>query len=177
MGTGVSASRESLAATELLRDFLSSGIDVETSLELINSSLLLRSSGDSFATMDVCTARLSDGVLSFSKSGAAPSYIRNEYGISKIESDSLPFGVLETDSNIKTELFTVENSAVVLMMSDGVYDVFDHENEDGIMKKFESLETVNPQIIASVMLNTALELSGGKADDDMTVLALSVWKN
>lgn len=177
MGTGVSASRESLAATELLRDFLSSGIDVETSLELINSSLLLRSSGDSFATMDVCTARLSDGVLSFSKSGAAPSYIRNEYGISKIESDSLPFGVLETDSNIKTELFAVENSAVVLMMSDGVYDVFDHEKEDGIMKKFESLETVNPQIIASVMLNTALELSGGKADDDMTVLALSVWKN
>ena len=71
----------------------------------------------------------------------------------------------------------MENSAVVLMMSDGVYDVFDHEKEDGIMKKFESLETVNPQIIASVMLNTALELSGGKADDDMTVLALSVWKN
>ena len=65
----------------------------------------------------------------------------------------------------------------IVLMSDGVYDVFDHEKEDGIMKKFESLETVNPQIIASVMLNTALELSGGKADDDMTVLALSVWKN
>ncbi len=177
MGTGAGASRESRAATELLRDFLSAGIDVETALELINSSLLLRSSGDSFATMDVCTVRLSDGVLRFSKSGAAPGYIKNEYGISKIESSSLPFGVIGNESNVKTEIFTVENSAVVLMMSDGVYDVFEHEAEDGIMKKFESMETVNPQIIASVILNSALELSGGKADDDMTVVALAVWKN
>lgn len=177
MGTGAAASRESIAATELLRDFLSAGMDVETTLELINSSLLLRSSGDSFATMDVCTVRLSDGVMSFSKSGAAPSYIKNEYGISKIESDSLPFGVLDTESSIKTEIFTVENSAVVLMMSDGVYDAFDHDEEDAVIKKLESMETVNPQIIASLILNTAVELSGGKPGDDMTVIAMSIWRS
>ena len=176
MGTGASASKDSSAATELLKNFLSAGIEVDTSLELINSSLLLRSSGENFATMDVCTVNLSDGIVNFSKSGAAPSYIKNEYGISKIESSSLPFGVLN-DEEIKTEIFSLENSAVILMVSDGVSDVFGSDEEDGIIKKLESMETVNPQIIASVILNTALELSGGKADDDMTVLAISVWKN
>ena len=177
MGTGAGASRESMTATGLLSNFLAAGMRVETSLELINSSLLLRSSGENFATMDVCTVRLSDGIVNFSKSGAAPSYVKNEYGISKIESDSLPFGVLEEESQVKTEIFTLENSAVILMVSDGVSDVFSNDEEDGIIRKLESMETVNPQIIASVILNTAVELSGGKPDDDMTVVAISVWKN
>lgn len=177
MGTGASASKESLTATELLQNFISAGMEVETSLELINSSLLLRSSGENFATMDVCTVNLSSGVVNFSKSGAAPSYIKNEYGVSKIESSSLPFGILKEESEVKNEMFPLENSAVILMVSDGISDVFSSDEEDGIIKKLENTETVNPQILASLVLNTALELSGGKADDDMTVVAISVWKN
>jgi len=125
----------------------------------------------------VCTVNLSSGIVNFSKSGAAPSYIKNEYGISKIESSSLPFGILKEESEVKNEMFPLENSAVILMVSDGVSDVFSTDEEDGIIKKLENTETVNPQIIASLILNTALELSGGKADDDMTVVAISVWKN
>lgn len=177
MGTGAKASVESVTATELLSSFMSAGMDVETSLELINSSLLLRSSGDSFATMDVCTVRLSDGQVRFSKSGAAPGYIKNEYGISRIDSDSLPFGVLEDYGDINTEIYTVENSALIVLMSDGVSDVFSMQSEDYVARKLEDIETVNPQIIASILLKHSLELSGGKADDDMTVLVLSVWKN
>ena len=177
MGTGAKASVESVTATELLNSFMSAGMDVETSLELINSSLLLRSSGDSFATMDVCTVRPSDGQIRFSKSGAAPGYIKNEYGVSRIECDSLPFGVLEDYGDINTEIYTVEKSALIVMMSDGVSDVFNMQSEDYMVKKLEEIETVNPQIIASILLKHALELSGGKADDDMTVLVLSVWKN
>lgn len=176
MGTGASAAGESSSATELLKDFADAGMDAETSLELINSSLLLKSSGESFSTMDVCTVRCTDGIITFSKSGAAPSYIKNEYGISKVEADNLPFGISEKYSQIKNEIFTVENSAVIVMVSDGVSDVYAAE-EDGLIKKLESLETFNPQIIASVILNTAVELSGGKADDDMTVIAAVVWKN
>jgi len=177
MGTGPMASKESVTATELLQKFISSGMDVATSLELINSSLLLRSSGECFATMDVCTVNLSSGVVNFSKSGAAPSYIKNEYGISKVESSSLPFGILGKESEVKNELFPLENYAVILMVSDGVSDVFCADDEDEIIKKLENTETVNPQILASLILSTALELSGGKADDDMTVVAISVWKN
>lgn len=176
MGTGVSAAGESRTATELLKDFADAGMDAETSLELINSSLLLKSSGESFSTMDVCTVRCTDGVITFSKSGAAPSYVKNEYGISKIEASNLPFGIIEQHPQIKSEIFTVENSAVIVMVSDGVSDVY-AADEDELIKKLESIETFNPQIIASVILNTAVELSGGKADDDMTVIVASIWKN
>lgn len=177
MGTGAKAAKESTIATELLKKFSDAGMNVETSLELINSSLLLSSSGENFTTLDVCTARSSDGVITFSKNGAAPSYLKNEYGISKINSKRLPFGINDCDKNMNTEIFTIDDSAVILMMSDGISDVFVSEQDDSLIKLFENTETSNPQILSSLILNEAIKLSGGKANDDMTVAAISIWKN
>ena len=176
MGTGTQASVESGTAIELLSEFVDSGMDISASLEMITSSLLLCSSGESFATMDVCSVNLSDGIINFFKSGAAPSYIKNEYGVSKIESDSLPMGVTESGESVKNELYTVENSAMVYMVSDGVADIFCGE-KDELPDIIEGVETANPQMAASAILGEALKRSGGKADDDMTVIAVSVWKS
>ncbi|MBQ8588054.1 MAG: SpoIIE family protein phosphatase, partial [Clostridia bacterium] len=177
MGTGAEASVESVTATELLNSFISSGMDVETSLELINSSLLLRSSGDSFATMDVCVVNLMDGSISLIKSGAATGYVKSGDKISAVRSDSLPFGVLADYGSVNTEVFHAEKSSLVVMMSDGVSDVLDMYGEDYTAKKLKELKTDNPQLIASSLLNTALDLSGKKANDDMTVLVLAVRKS
>lgn len=176
MGTGAKASIESLTATALLGNFISAGMDVKTSLELINSSLLLRSSGDSFATMDVCSVNSSDGSIRLYKSGAATGYVKNEEGVFEIRSDSLPFGVLSDYGNINTEVYTVNKSCLVVMMSDGVGDVLNMHREDFIKSRLETGSTDNPQVIASMLLNSALELTGGSAEDDMTVLAVNVWK-
>ncbi len=176
MGTGAKASIESVTATELLNSFISSGMDVKTSLELINSSLLLRSSGDSFATMDVCSVNLMDGSISLIKSGAATGYVKVDDKISAVHSDSLPFGVLADYGSVNTESFYAEKSALVVMMSDGVADVLDMCGENYTAKKLTELKTDNPQLVASSLLNTAMELSGKKANDDMTVLVLCIRK-
>ncbi len=176
MGTGEAASKESTAAIELLRCFIMSGMDIETALELINSSLLLRSAGDSFATMDVCSVDLSAGNVNIFKSGAATSYIKNASEIFKVESDSLPFGVLKNDSSVTTRIFGVEKTAQIVIMSDGVFDVLSWADEDIVEKILRENSTDNPQIIASEILSQALKLSEDTAHDDMTVAVVNVWE-
>ena len=62
------------------------------------------------------------------------------------------------------------------MVSDGVADIFCGE-KDELPDIIEGVETANPQMAASAILGEALKRSGGKADDDMTVIAVSVWKS
>jgi len=174
MGTGPEAAAESRTATELLSNFLGAGIDTETALELINSSLLLRSSGDSFATMDVCRADLSSGSILISKNGAATGYVKTGDEVTKVESDSLPFGVIGHYGKISTKIFPVKGEATVVMMSDGVADVFAMHNKEYIPDIIK--EKQNPQLTASTILGKAMELSDGKAMDDMTVVVVDVWE-
>lgn len=176
MGTGKKAAEESANATELLKNFMSAGMDVETALELINSALLLRSSGDSFVTMDVCVVNPYDGLVKFYKSGAAPGFIKNECGVSTIDSDSLPFGVLADCGKINTEIYTLNNSAIAVLVSDGISDVFSENNETELKSVIEASDTQNPQVMASMILKSAIELSGGKPHDDMTVVVLGIKK-
>ena len=174
MGTGAEAAAESRTATELLGNFLGAGIDTETALELINSSLLLRSSGVNFATMDVCKADLSSGSILISKNGAATGYIKTGDEVIRVESDSLPFGVLPHYGKISTKVFPVKGQSTVVMVSDGVADVFAMHNKEYIPDIIK--EKQNPQLTASTILGKALELSDGKAMDDMTVVVVDVWE-
>lgn len=177
MGTGETAKIESHTATKLMEDFIQSGMDTETTLELINSSLLLRSSGDSFATMDVCCADLDLGKLTLCKSGAAPCYVKTGERTVKVESDSLPFGVLSHYGKINTQTLDAGDFATVIMMSDGVYDAFEI-NDIGILETLiGGIKTENPQIIASSILKSALNFTDGKAMDDMTVAVINICKN
>lgn len=176
MGTGQRASVESVAATDLLCNFIHAGVKISTALELINSALLLRSSGESFATMDVCAVRLSDGCLIMYKNGAASGYIITDKGAIRVDSDSLPFGVVESYGEIKSEVYTVDKSAVVVMMSDGALDALTAENENCVVDTVRNMDTVNPQLIASTLLNMAVDNSGGKASDDMTVLVINIYR-
>lgn len=176
MGTGKKASDESMNATELLGNFMSAGMDVETALELINSALLLRSSGDSFVTMDVCVVNPADGIVKFFKSGAAPGYIKNECGVSTIDSESLPFGVLADYGKINTEFYTLDGSAIAVLVTDGISDIFCRDNENMLKTIIEKSDTQNPQVLASMILKSALEMCAEKPDDDMTAVVLSIKK-
>jgi len=176
MGTGAKAGAESANATELLKNFMTSGTDIDTALELINSALLLRSSGESFATMDVCVTNLSMGKISFYKSGAAPGYIKNEHGVTVINGDSLPFGILPDGSGIAGEEYEIGEYAIAVLVSDGLRDIFQTHAGDGLIELIEKTNTLNPQILASTLIKEAMELCNKKANDDMTVLAVSVTK-
>ncbi len=177
MGTGEKAAKESSNATSLLKNFMSAGMDMETSLELINSALLLSTSGESFATMDVCAVNLTDGCIKFSKSGAAPGYIKTEYGMSKIYSDALPFGVLGDYGKINKETYYIDKYALIVMMSDGVEEAFYNEKKDVIKEMIDDEKNTNPQLVASSFMKKALEQYDNKPTDDMTIVVMEIRKN
>ncbi len=175
MGTGKSAKYESMTAIGLLKSFVSSGIEIETALEVINSSLIVTSSGDSFATMDVCSVGRHSGKIDIYKFGAATGYVKTTDGVFAVCSESLPFGVIADCGEIKCHTLDAKDVSMIVLMSDGVTDAINYDGEDRIIKRIKDIQTDNPQYMASQLLNDALSHTNGKAKDDMTVIAVSVW--
>ncbi len=175
MGTGKSAKYESMTAIGLLRSFVSSGIEIETALDIINSSLIVTSLGDSFATMDVCSVNRHSGKIDIYKCGAEAGYVKTADGVFSLCSESLPFGVIADYGEIKCHTLDARDVSMIVLMSDGVTDAINYDGEDRIIKRIKNIQTDNPQYMASQLLNDALSRTNQKAKDDMTVIAISVW--
>ncbi len=177
MGTGETASKQSSSVVSLLGNFISAGMDISTSMELINSAFLLGSSCDRFATMDVCSVNLSSGRVLFYKTGAPKAYIRDDSGVTVIEADLMATRSLSNNSEIAKAEYKVNKSSLIVMVSDGVYDVFNDGKADKLKQLLEECDFSNPQITASKIINCAMHISGKEAKDDMSVIVLNVWKS
>ncbi len=177
MGSGHKASVDSRAAISLLEQFLESGFDKDTTIKLINSVLVLKSSDDSFTTIDLSIIDLYSGEVEFVKIGAAPTYIKKEDRVETVKTVSLPAGIM---SSIETELVhrKVSSGDFIIMVTDGVRDLFDKcEDENQRLKNvIESIDSINPQEFADLIMARAYDRCGGKPEDDMTVVVAKVWK-
>ena len=173
MGSGNSAKEESTAAVFLIK----SGFDSDTAVKLINSSLLLKSARDSFSTLDICRVNLGEGTVSFTKLGAASSYIKKGSEVTHINSTSLPAGILK-DIEAESHYMSIDSDTVVVLVSDGIADIeLKNSNYTGWLdEELKKLKTTNPQIIASKICSGAQKLQENDISDDMTVIVLSIKK-
>lgn len=176
MGTGESAAIQSITVINLLEELVDSGFDIDTTINIINSILLMKSDDENFATIDLSIIDLYDGDVEFIKIGAVPTFIKKDDMIKTIKSVSLPAGLL---SNVETELmhFQVEAGNFIIMMTDGVYEAFLEDKDDSyVLDEFLSgIESKNPQEAADIIMNKALEGCGSKPSDDMLVIVAKVW--
>ena len=66
---------------------------------------------------------------------------------------------------------------LIVMMTDGVRDCFISEDDRGRLENLiQSMKNKDPHTVSETILNTAIELSGGIAKDDMTVLSAKIRK-
>ncbi len=173
MGTGEDAARESRAMLELLDSFLQAGFECGNAVRLINSIMLMKSQGETFATLDLCIIDLYTGEAEFLKTGAEPSFILDKHGrVKTIRSGSLPIGlVAEAEAGIKhTKMYDGDS---LIMVTDGIENNSTHT---GWIGNFIEENQKNPQSgpLAKEILNRAMEKSGGTVKDDMTVLAVKL---
>jgi len=177
MGSGQKAATQSKTAISLLEQFMDAGFDKDTAVNLINSILVLKSSDESFTTIDLTIVDLYDGEAEFLKIGAVPTFVKREDAIETIRTVSLPAGIF---SNINTELVhkKIDSGNFIIMMTDGIIDAFKKEGryEDNLINFIRDIKTINPQVIADMILDEAYRLSKGIPEDDMTVLVAKVWK-
>lgn len=177
MGVGRKASQESDITISLLEKFLEAGFDKELALKTINSVLVLKSSDEMLATIDMAVVDLYRGKTQFVKIGSAPTFIKRKDRVQIINSHSLPVGILR-DVDFQVYEDDLEDGDFVIMVSDGILDSnFEEENkEKWLSNVICGIESVNPQTIADKIMDAALEACGGTANDDMTVLVTKVWK-
>ena len=176
MGSGPEAKKSSQIVISMLKRLLNSGFERETSVDLINSSLL-NISEDVFATLDIAIVDLYMGNVEFIKNGACPTYIKNNRKIQIIKSLTLPTGVVK-DATADVFDKDIESNDIILMCSDGILDSnVEYKNKELWIKYLlEDIEITNPQKIADIILNESIDNTFGKVKDDMTVVVFKFIK-
>lgn len=170
MGSGKSARESSEKALKMLENLLSAGFQKETSLELINSSLIDQNK-EIFATLDIAIIDLYKGNIEFIKSGACPTYIKNGSKVQIIKANSLPAGIVP-NSDLQIYDKDISSGDIILMCSDGILDSnVEYKNKElWVRYLLEDIETSNTKKIADIILNESIDNQYGVAKDDMSVL-------
>jgi stage II sporulation protein E len=177
MGTGPKAALESNTTITLLEKFLYAGFDKDVALKAINSMMLLRSNDETYSTIDMTVINQYTGEVEFVKVGAVSTFIKHEDGVQVIRTGTLPVGIL---SDIDMELVKkkLKDGDFVIMVTDGVLDCNRDivDKEKWLADMIMNINTRNPQKLAEDILKGCLEVNGGVAPDDMTVMAAKIWE-
>lgn len=170
MGTGPDARKSSQIAIKMLERLLMSGFDKDTSIDLINTTIM-NTDEEIFATLDIAIVDLYNGKIEFIKNGACPTYVKNKKKVQIVKSLSLPTGILKNIS-LTTYDKDIEEQDILVMCSDGILDSnIEYKNKELWVKYvLEDIETTNCQKIAELILNEAVDNCYGIAKDDMSII-------
>ena len=139
---------------------------------MVNKILALNTD-DNFSAMDVLTVNLFDLTADFVKIGAPYSFILSDSAIKIVEGSSLPLGILDDLSPTGCTL-TLQEGCMVIMITDGVSDAFGSSTD--LVDFLRTLDNRNPQYVADCIINKALNADRNVPKDDMSVLAVRIFK-
>ena len=170
MGSGGEASRESLEALRLLWCFLDAGISRTLALETVNRRLLMKSTEEMFATMDLCILDLNTGVAEFSKFAACRTLILRGRELLQVEGGQLPLGILE---NVQPGISRIRlrPGDLLVMGSDGVMEAGDALMIEHLVRKHTACA---PQQLAEILVREAGMRRAADRQDDLTCICLRV---
>lgn len=170
MGNGTRAAIDGTMAAGLLSQLIKAGFSFDAALKIVNSALLVKSDEESLATLDVCCFDMFTGRAEFLKAGAAPSFIRKNTKVGRVESSSMPVGILHGVSFEKSSI-TLNEGDIVLMISDGVIETGSY---DWIYAELESFRPGSAQQLAEKIASQAKARRYDGHEDDITVMAALV---
>ncbi|MBJ6361262.1 stage II sporulation protein E [Paenibacillus sp. GCM10012307] len=178
MGNGERARLESSTALSILQQLLQSGMDEKLAIKSVNSVLLLRSSDEMYATVDVALIDMYTAKTTFMKIGSTPSFIKRGSEVIMITANNLPVGILQ---EIDVDLIRVQLQPgdTLIMMTDGIYDAPGHAvNKELWMKRvIQEIQEDQPQEIAEQLLDKVVRHHDGQIIDDMTVVVAKIEKH
>ncbi len=172
MGSGGRAAVDSSMASSLTSQLIQAGFDYDTSLNIVNSSLLVKSGDETLATLDITTFDLFTGKAEFLKAGAAPTFVSRSGHIGRIESKSMPVGILR-GAEFEHSALTLSAGDLVVMVSDGVTAT----GSDWLISEIELFsQKLGPQALAKQIAQEAQRRRIDGHEDDITVLIGAVRK-
>lgn len=177
MGSGPEAGLESKVSVEIIEKFMEVGFDEKIAIDAVNAIMSIKFSEDEkFSTLDMNKIDLYTGNAKFMKVGAIESFIKRGNKVEVINSNTLPFGVLE-EPDVDTVEKQVSNGDVIVSISDGILDVKNDGSFDTtwLIEFLKNTKYRQPKDLSIAILEKAKELSGGNAKDDMTVVVSKVF--
>lgn len=170
MGSGARARIDSAFSCSMLIKLLESGVGIESAVEMLNTSLLVKSSDESFATLDICEIDLYTGKVTVYKAGGADSFIKSGKNVVKLDSSGLPVGISFRVS-LESKSFTIAQNDVVILTSDGVE--LPRNWLEQLFKK-ESSDNLD-ELVRQIGDNARFRSEKGR-EDDISVVAVQLCK-
>ena len=171
MGTGGRAAVDGGMASGLMEKLIKAGLGYDCSLRVVNSALLVKSGDESMATLDVTSIDLYSGHTEFMKAGAALTFIRKSGEMYRVETPSLPVGILP-----QTEFMCSEDELnegdIIVMVSDGAIAT----GEDWCERMIMLSKDQTMQQLADTITDEAIARRSDGRDDDITVIAIRIIK-
>lgn len=171
MGRGGRAALDGAMGAGLLSKLLSAGFGFDSSLKVVNSALLVKSSEESLATLDCACVDLFTGKCEFYKAGAPKSYVIKNGALSKCELSSMPAGILRGIEFAKrTTVLAVGDE--LIMMSDGITDI-----DEALLDRFiRACDGLSQNDKAKAILDFAVKNGDSRHLDDMSVITAKLIK-
>lgn len=169
MGCGKRAAIDSVMTCSILRKLISAGFSMGSSLKLLNSSLLVKSEDESLATLDVSKVDLYTGETELFKAGAASSFVCKNSGCTKIDTTSLPIGIIREVELEKTCVRLLAKD-VLVMVSDGLLT----NGDEWVRSELISAAHLPAKEIARKLLFEATKQLEDIKEDDQTVIVLKL---
>lgn len=172
MGTGGRAAVDGNMAVSVMGRLLRSGLSADSSLQIVNSALMVKSEDESLSTLDLTGVDLYTGKVTLKKAGAPATFVRKNGRVMVREMPSLPVGIL---NGVKFSSDTVNLSSgdMVVMVSDGVIT----GDEKWLEKLIRSWNEGSTQELARAVVDEAIKRRGDSPDDDITALAIRITDN
>jgi stage II sporulation protein E len=175
MGSGREAATVAEISTVFLEKMLSAGNSRKLSLQLL-SNLLCARAAECSCTIDLLEIDLLTGEAVFSKCGSAPSYVFRRGKIFKVDSESLPIGVVKELSCEDTHL-NLESGDLLVLTSDGVGNGLEQAAwlpELVVNREKRSPLGESPAELADLICQRAVAENHGS--DDMSVIVVRLEK-
>jgi stage II sporulation protein E len=169
MGSGESAKEASSTSVSLLKEILSVSNNIEGALNML-SSLLRAKSLECSSTVDILEIDLSTGKGQVIKCGASPTYIKRGDKVFKLQSQTMPLGILK-ELDAEESSFELMAGDVCIMVSDGVADSKNDEKITRLISEFSgNIDTLPTKIIEKAKKQLG-------QNDDMTVIVTEIYAN
>ncbi len=177
MGSGAKACADSEVILELMEKMLEAGYSLPRAIHMVNTTLSARAERRNMSTLDACELDLYEGTVSFYKMGGAATFLKQGNRVEQVDGHSLPLGIFQTTEPAAAAR-KVQDGDYLIMMTDGVLEALGQNRYEETMRQIiGTLKEQNPKEIARSILQFVLHCSGGRVQDDMTVLVLGIWEN
>lgn len=173
MGSGEYAKRVSENTISLLESFYQAKMPPSTILNTVNK-LLAFTKDETFACVDIAVVDLQTGVTDIVKIGSPVGFILSGNTVKVLENGTLPLGILDNIHPVSSRYTLTEND-VLLFLSDGISGAFGSTTD--LFETLKKIPIKNPQQLADTLLEQAVACYGGVAKDDMTAVAVRLFKS